>query len=426
MKSLQDILDGSLDDVNFPDDIENVGYLEMKEDQSKLKSMTDDISFEDTVDKNSKNQDSDELFDHDIKNKEIKIENPEELDPLANQSMPKPPFLKLCIAHEKDKPFKCQICHQGFTQNRNKMRHILNVHEKKKSIKCNMCDRTFFDKCLYKLHITKSHRGNTTTNTEQEFDFLKNVVKQEMDIKMLEDVTKCHLKDVKYQNILVHEDKKCNESYPHSDTLKQHIEANPDRKKSNTCTICKKTYSQKTHLNSHILKVHEGKYPLNCEKCDTKFSSLIKLKEHTQEVHVGKKLFKCDICIKTFTQKSKRDNHISKFHEGNQLFKCDTCDESFSNYKDLKQHKTVHDENKPFPCSHCDKNFSTKQSLESHTYQFHRQTFHTLDEKNAYYFCKICDKMVVKKSHKKDYHNEKNGNLKCPKCEKVSHNFDAG
>ena len=42
------------------------------------------------------------------------------------------------------------------------------------------------------------------------------------------------------------------------------------------------------------------------------------------------------------------------------------------------------------------------------------------------YFCRICDKEVVNDNHKKKYHNSEDGNLKCPKCERVFPNFVAG
>ena len=47
-------------------------------------------------------------------------------------------------------------------------------------------------------------------------------------------------------------------------------------------------------------------------------------------------------------------------------------------------------------------------------------------EKEAKYFCKICDKMVLRGRHKQDYHDAKDGNLKCPKCGKILANFESG
>merc|ERR1712062_403143 len=77
-----------------------------------------------------------------------------------------------------------------------------------------------------------------------------------------------------------------------------------------------------------------------------------------------------------------------------------------------------------FHCLPCEKNFANKQSLQYHTNNKHGGMLSD-SEKEAKYFCKICDKMVVRGKHIEDYHNPKDGNLKCPKCGKILSNFES-
>ena len=50
-------------------------------------------------------------------------------------------------------------------------------------------------------------------------------------------------------------------------------------------------------------------------------------------------------------------------------------------------------------------------------------------KRSNFKFCKICDKDVARgeneSTHKQKYHNEIDGNLTCPKCEKTFPNFPA-
>ena len=41
--------------------------------------------------------------------------------------------------HEKNKPFKCDICDYKFSQVGDMNKHIVSVHEKKKLFKCEIC-----------------------------------------------------------------------------------------------------------------------------------------------------------------------------------------------------------------------------------------------------------------------------------------------
>ena len=100
----------------------------------------------------------------------------------------------------------------------------------------------------------------------------------------------------------------------------------------------------------------------------------------------------------------------------------------------LKQHiEVVHEKKKPFSCDVCAKEFSAKSCFEKH----YRIKHKTLDENSKKefiedtrdiegketYFCKICEKQVLY-GHGKEYHE--NGNVKCPKCDKVFLKYEKG
>ena len=48
--------------------------------------------------------------------------------------------------HERNVPFKCNLCDPAFSHKASLKVHIESVHEKNKLSKCNLCDATFSHK----------------------------------------------------------------------------------------------------------------------------------------------------------------------------------------------------------------------------------------------------------------------------------------
>ena len=52
--------------------------------------------------------------------------------------------------HEKEKPFKCEICQNSFRNKCLLNRHEIAVHENEKPLKCEICQKCFGYKAYFK------------------------------------------------------------------------------------------------------------------------------------------------------------------------------------------------------------------------------------------------------------------------------------
>ena len=69
-------------------------------------------------------------------------------------------------------------------------------------------------------------------------------------------------------------------------------------------------------LKTHIEAVHERKKTFKCGACNTAFSSKGNLERHIQNVHNGKKRFQCHLCNKNYSSKFSMNEHVSTIHDG--------------------------------------------------------------------------------------------------------------
>ena len=61
--------------------------------------------------------------------------------------------------HVREKPFKCSICTNKYTQKAGLVHHIASIHEGKKPFACDLCDMKFTAKANIKIHKENIHEG---------------------------------------------------------------------------------------------------------------------------------------------------------------------------------------------------------------------------------------------------------------------------
>ena len=85
-------------------------------------------------------------------------------------------------------------------------------------------------------------------------------------------------------------------------------------------------------------KVHEGPKVFKCDKCDKSYNHLSTLRDHIERVHEGIKKHKCIKCNYACSRASLLKKHIETVHDGIKKHKCDHCEKSFGQTWNLKQH----------------------------------------------------------------------------------------
>ena len=167
------------------------------------------------------------------------------------------------------------------------------------------------------------------------------------------------------------------------------------------------------HLGSHIKSIHPkilAKYdeitkslitssepnlptkaPFTCPDCQQEFESYVNLKNHWQETHKiivkNESSSLCNLCGKTFQQKHKYTFHLWREHGigEQQEHECDICGKKFAGYKSqaLAQHKLIHKGTKDHVCHICGAGFKSSILLKYHTQQVH--------EHSGKFECMYCD-----------------------------------
>ena len=376
---LNNIKDGSLDDIIIPNDDDSM--IDLKPDFSSPNTGLD-IKVEefDDMEINENVEADDQKWS--IDNSDVALENIKTEKNYYNENQ------------ETNCNHKCEHCDDAFFTKKELISHYNEEHEDLKLFKCNDCEESFGTS---KQLISHTRYSKECGNTNQLFTMKrgKKLAKKQCEV--------CNLWVEKFyfpKHVLKHEKMaerskcdQCEEEFPDILSLKVHIrkvhKGKGSRKKQ--CEIC--TMWVFSRIFSKHLKKHENGEISHCELCQQEFPDLLLLKVHIRDVHGGKKKEKLD-------------------SQNRPRIKCDKCNKLFRETH-YPKHVALRHQEGSFMCEQCAKVFNTKYNLNSHVKIVHGENTHKA--------CKICGKMLTKaamKMHISSVH-EKNKNWVCMTCGKA-------
>ena len=289
---------------------------------------------------------------------------------------------------EEDKSEQCETDGQAYSYN-------FKVNEQGKFV-CEKCDTLYNLKASLKTHVDEKHRNLTPFQCLQcDFAcFRKSDLMKHFNIK--------HKKMIPYElkgddDIPIENDvyiKGCIKAKKRgfwrkdeSEKLSQRGYENViliDGKKQFKCPSCDKIFKSRSVLCLHIDSIHEKKKPYHCTKCDYRSSTKSLLKAHDNQVHEKNYMVKCDKCGKGFPYKHSLEIHIAGVHEKKKPHTCDICGKSYSQIGALNLHnRTIHEGIKYVNikyCHICPYKTSSKSELDYHIALKHELKVNSIDE----------------------------------------------
>lgn len=126
----------------------------------------------------------------------------------------------------------------------------------------------------------------------------------------------------------------CHQEFPDTDSLFFHRSAVHNLKRSiYSCPICQKVLTTSNSLKCHVLAVHEKKKSHICSFCQASFASRSGLRDHVMTKHEVQQ-FKCPFCGLGFNLRRLFSKHIILKHGG----QCNSCSEAFADVASLSKH----------------------------------------------------------------------------------------
>ena len=355
METLHQISDGSLDDIEFPNDQHVEIQIGIKKeyltDEANHFKIAEDLSSNIEGNLNGKTQ-ANLQFE---KRKQKVKENPEsEHSSFGHQKSLNPRSKKLEAWKEEyyvDGKFVCPECGKKFSQFGNFQQHL---------------DR--------KDHIE---------------------VKREIDAKFDKNSKTNDIIDIKYDPLEENKSEQCEtdeQAYPYN------FKVNEQGKF--VCEKCDTLYNLKASLKSHVDEKHRNLTPFQCLQCNFACFRKEHLMKHFKIKH--RKMIPCEVkgdddipiendvyikgCIKAkkrgFWRKDQSEKLSQRGYEnvilidGKKQFKCPSCDKIFKSRSVLCLHiDSIHEKKKPYHCTKCDYRSSTKCQLKAHDNQVHEKNY---------------------------------------------------
>ncbi|XP_067321293.1 LOW QUALITY PROTEIN: zinc finger protein 737-like [Anolis sagrei] len=265
----------------------------------------------------------------------------------------------------RERPYKCDVCGQYFTQNMGLVLH------KTLSAGKSHCKWKVSAKCIADYKLPDLSQEEIFAGTE----------------------------DFAIQD--------CRKSFIQSSDLVSHRRFHTGEKPYQ-CQECGKCFAVSSDLVSHK-RVPTGENPFKCQECGKCFAYSSGLVNH-KRFHTGEKAYQCQECGKCFARSSNLSSHKT-LHTGEKPYQCQECGISFARRSHLLSHKTLHTGDRPYQCQECGESFARSSNLLSH------KRLHTGEKP---YQCKECGKCFARSSnllsHKRLHTGEKP--YKCQECGK--------
>ncbi|XP_035229877.1 zinc finger protein 239-like [Stegodyphus dumicola] len=275
--------------------------------------------------------------------------------------------------HTGERPFRCPVCNQGFTQKGNMFRHVTK-HFSERERRNRTCDWDLL--AIYsglKQELIGDKELNSThhpykCNLCPYTTFLPAVLRQHMLTHSIERPYKCPI---------------CDKGFTQKGSVQLHM-LHHTGERPHKCPVCQRCYSQKGSMRRHILQHlifqkgfrapiketsvnSENEY--KCILCHLICQNIRCLGDHLM-THSVSGSNSCPLCQKTFYQKGGLRTHL-KSHTGERPYACDQCGERFTHKHVLNNHKFLHTGEQPYKCPVCSKGFVQKTNMRLHVAKNH-------------------------------------------------------
>ena len=331
---------------------------------------------------------------------------------------------------ERNKPFTCEICNQGFyfqsslnshkskahqetsgqtfrcplctsvTNSKNGMRrHLRNSHKRtdllneELSYKCKICNELFWSIAERTVHIAENHK-EASENLEKCFICFHISPNRHA---LRRHFQRMHPNEPLFENVSF----KCGDCgllYPQRQLLSSHVKSEHPKAITYQCAYCPQQLKNKKSLQSHInqhkktISKDQG-LTYTCNVCEKEFSTKKALKTHFSSSHSdkAKKGFVCKVCNKVLESANDRSLHYKVDHPDSNPYLCSICGLGFVTKSSLYNHRMCHKNQKQHKCEHCGKEFNRRDSFNEHV----------LIHIGPRHKCPHCPKEFVQKSNLK-------------------------